>query len=198
MVVDPNHGGSHLGQEAGKEGRCRHAIAVTGVSRDPRRIYLLDQWAKAVDIKEFVKAVFFFAVKWKLTKVYVEAVAAQKYLLYHLNEFVADHKGSRPEIAAIVFLPLKTPQNAGAKAERIENFIPTVEAHELWLDANNCTEFKEEAENYGQRKGLIDLLDVISYGPQVWKFDTRSQEHIEDFMSKQRAKFVRRMAASAA
>ncbi len=198
MVVDPNHGGSHLGQEAGKEGRCRHAIAVTGVSRDPRRIYLLDQWAKAVDIKEFVKAVFFFAVKWKLTKVYVEAVAAQKYLLYHLNEFVVDHKGSRPEIAAIVFLPLKTPQNAGAKAERIENFIPTVEAHELWLDANNCTEFKEEAETYGQRKGLIDLLDVISYGPQVWKFDTRSQEHIEDFMSKQRAKFVRRMAASAA
>ena len=198
MVVDPNHGGSHLGQETGKGGRCRHAIAVTGVSRDPRRIYLLDQWAKAVDIKEFVKAVFFFAVKWKLTKVYVEAVAAQKYLLYHLNEFVADHKGARPEIAAIVFLPLKTPQNAGAKEERIENFIPTVEAHELWLDVNNCAEFKEEAETYGQRKGLIDLLDVISYGPQVWKFDTRSQEHIEDFMSKQRAKFVRRMAASAA
>ena len=198
MVVDPNHGGSHLGQEAGKEGRCRHAIAVTGVSRDPRRIYLLDQWAKAVDIKEFVKAVFFFAVKWKLTKVYVEAVAAQKYLLYHLNYFVEEHKHSHPELSGIQFLPLKTPQNANAKAERIENFIPLVERHELWLDANNCAELKEEAEQYGQRKSLIDLLDVLSYGPQIWKFDKISQEHVDEFMLKQRAQFVRRMAAAAA
>ena len=198
MVVDPNHGGSHLGQAAGTGGRCRHAIAVTGVSRNPRRVYLLDQWAKAVSIKQFVQMVFFYAVKWKLRKVYVEAVAAQKYLLYHLSEFVADHKDSRPEIAGIVFLPLKTPQNADAKNERIENFIPTVEAHELWLDANNCTEFKEEAEQYGQRKGLIDLLDVISYGPQVWKFDTVSQTKVDDFMAKQRANFARRMAAAAA
>ena len=96
MIVDPNHGGSHMGQEAGKDGRCRHAIAVTGISREPRRIYLLDQWAKAVDIKEFVKMVFFMAVKWKLRSVYVEAVGAQKYLLYHLNQFVEDYKADTP------------------------------------------------------------------------------------------------------
>ena len=199
MVVDPNHGGSHLGAEVGKDGRCRHAIAVTGVTRDPRRVYLLDQWAKACPIDEFVEKIFFFAInKWNLRVIYVEAVAAQKYLIYHLNYFVEEHKSSRPELSGIQFLPLKTPQNAGAKSERIENFIPIVERHELWLDVNNCTEFKEEAEQYGQRKGLIDLLDVLSYGPQVWKFDTRSKELVDDFMAKQRAQFVRRMAAAAA
>ena len=197
MIVDPNHGGSHMGQEAGKNGRCRHAIVVTGVERDPRRVYLLDQWAKAVSIDEFVKQVFFLAIKWKLRSVYVEAVAAQKYLIYHLNYFVEEHKRTHPEISGIQFLPLKTPQNADAKAERIENFIPIVERHELWLDVNNCTEFKEEAEQYGQRKGLIDLLDVLSYGPQVWKFDTVSQEKIDDFMSKQMAVYRSRIASAA-
>jgi len=198
MVVDPNHGGSHLGQEVGKDGRCRHAIAVTGVMRDPRRVYLLDQWAKACPIDDFVKKIFFYAIKWKLRTVYVEAVAAQKYLLYHLNYFVEEHKDSHPEIAGIQFLPLKTPQNANAKAERIENFIPIVERHELWLDVNNCVETKEEAEQYGQRKGLIDLLDVLSYGPQVWKFDTVSKEKVDDFMALQKVRFARRMAAAAA
>ena len=198
MTVDPNHGGSHLGQEAGKDGRCRHAIAVTGVSRDPRRVYLLDQWAKACPIKEFVQKIFFMALKWKLRVIYIEAVASQKYLLYHLNEFVADHKDTRPELVGIRFEALKSSNAAGAKAERIENFIPTIEAKELWLDVNNCAEFKEEAENFGQRKGLIDLLDVLSYGPQIWKFDTVSEVLVSDFLTKQKAQYLRRVQSSVA
>jgi hypothetical protein len=55
----------------------------------------------------------------------------------------------------------------------------------------------EEVDMFGQRKGLIDLLDVLSYGPQIWKFDTRSQKDITDIIAKQRAQFVRRMAAAA-
>lgn len=197
MVVDPNHGGSHLGQEVGKDGRCRHAIAVTGVSQEPRRIYLLDQWAKAVGIGKFVEQVFFLAVKWKIDVVHVEAVAAQKYLLYHLKYFVGEHKKDRPELANIRFEELKTSQVAGAKQERIENFIPTIERHELWVDVDNCVEFKEEAEGYGQRKGLIDLLDVLSYGPQVWRFTIKSKEEVEDFLSKQVAQYKRRVSAIA-
>jgi len=173
-------------------------MIVTGVKREPRRVHVLDEWAEACGIKEFVKQIFLMAIKWKLKKVYVEAVAAQKYLLYHLNEFVEDHKHEREELSGIVFLPLKTPQNAGAKQERIENFIPMIEAHEIWLNQNNCSKLKEECENYGQRKGLIDLLDVLSYGPQVWKFDVVSQEKNQEFMSKQKAQFIRRMAASVA
>lgn len=196
IVVDPNHGGAHLGQEVGKDGRCRHAIAVTGVSTEPRRIYLLDQWAKACSIDEFVERIFFYTIKWKLREIHVEAVGAQKYLLYHLNYFIEQHKHTRPELCGIRIVELKTPQTANAKHERIENFIPIVERHELWLDVNNCVEFKEEAEQYGQRKGLIDLLDVLSYGPQVWKFDTVATEKVDEFMQKQMAQYRRRVASA--
>lgn len=195
IIVDPNHGGAHLGQEVGKDGRCRHAIAVTGVSTEPRRIYLLDQWAKACSIDEFVERIFFYTIKWKLREIHVEAVGAQKYLLYHLNYFIEQHKHTRPELCGIRIVELKTPQTANAKPERIENFIPIVERHELWLDVNNCVEFKEEAEQYGQRKGLIDLLDVLSYGPQVWKFDTVATEKVDEFMQKQMAQYRRRVAS---
>jgi hypothetical protein len=198
MIVDPNHGGSHLGKEAGKGGRCRHAIVVTGVSKDPRRIYLLDQWAKACPIDEFVERIFVLAIKWKLRKIHVEAVASQKYLLYHLNYFIEQNSTKRPELVGIQVVPLKTPQNADAKMERIENFIPIIERHELWLNVDNCTEFKEEAELFGQRKGLIDLLDVISYGPQIWKFDPISREHVEEFLAKQKAQYRRRMQSAVA
>lgn len=198
MIVDPNHGGSHLGQEVGKNGRCRHAIVVTGVSTDPRRIYLLDQWAEACSIDKFVAKIFFLAVKWKLNRIFIEAVAAQKYLIHHLKYFVEQQKYSKPELAQIRFEELKTPQAANAKAERIENFIPYIERHDLWLDVNNCATFKEEAENFGQRKGLIDLLDVLSYGPQVWKFDTRSEEQVNKFLEKQMAQYRARMRSAVA
>ena len=82
MVVDPNHGGSH---DSLGNGRCRHAIMVSGVKQDPRRVYILDTWAKACPIEEFIKEIFNYAIKWKLNKIHVEAVGAQKYLLYHLN-----------------------------------------------------------------------------------------------------------------
>lgn len=198
MIIDPNHGGSHLGKEIGKDGRCRHAIAVTGVTTDPRRVYLLDQWALACSIDKFVEKIFFLANKWKIRTIHVEAVAAQKYLLYHLNYYVEQNKGTHPAIAGIRFEELKSSQAAGAKLERIENFIPIIERHELWLDTNNCTEFKEEAENFGQRKGLIDLLDVLSYGPQVWKFDTRSTENVNEFIEKQMSQYRRRIASAVA
>ena len=197
MVVDPNHGGSHMGQEVGKDGRCRHAMIVTGVQREPRRVHVLDEWAKACGIKEFVREIFRKAVKWKLRKVHVEAVAAQKYLIYHLNEFVQENKHILPEIAGITFVELESSQKAGAKQERIEIMLPLIEAHEIWLDENNCTLLTEECQSYGQRKGLIDLLDCLSYGPQVWKFDTRNEQKVQDIMTAQRAQFIRRMTAAA-
>ena len=198
MIVDPNHGGSHLGQEVGKNGRCRHAIACIGWATEPRRIYVLDQWAKACPIDEFVGEIFRRAIKWKLREIHVEAVASQKYLIYHLNHFINEHKFSRPELVGIRVVELKSSNAAGAKQERIENFIPLIERHEVWLDVNNCAEIKEEAEQYGQRKGLIDMLDVLSYIPQVAKFEKTSQPEIDEFMRKQRAQFIRRMASAVA
>jgi len=193
MVVDPNHGGQHSTGEPGKGGRCRHALVVAGILRDPRRIYVLDQWAEACSIESFIKKIFFLALKWKLTKVYVEAVAAQKFLLYHLRYFVARNRKEHPDLASIQFLELKSSQNINAKEERIDNFIPIIERHEVFLDANNSAELREEAEAWGQKRYLIDLLDVLSYIPQVANFDTADEDEVEEFLDKQKALYLKRV-----
>ena len=188
MIVDPNHGGEHIKLGGG---RCRHAIIVSGVSRDPRRVYLLDMWAEACSIDMFVHTMFAKAIKWKLNTIYVEAVGAQKYLLYHLEYYIAQHRLDNPALAHIKIGALKTPQNANAKTERIDNTIPIVERNEVWLNIKDSPKFLEEAEAWGQKKGLIDLLDVFGYGPQVWKFDTTSEEEVSDFLSKRLSRFKR-------
>lgn len=194
MVVDPNHAGQHktLGN-----GRCRHAIIVSGVLREPRRVYVLDLWAEASSIDVFVAKMFELATKYKLNTIYVEAVGAQKYLLYHLDFYIQQFKKIRPEIAHIKIEPLKTPQTANAKQERIDGLIPIVERNEIWLDARNSSKLLEEAEAYGQKLGLIDLLDVLGYGPQVWKFDTTSEEEIGSFLAQRLAKYKRGASTAA-
>lgn len=194
MVVDPNHSGQHktLGG-----GRCRHAIIVSGVQRDPRRVYLLETWAKASLIGDFINQMFKMAIKWKISTIHVEAVAAQKYLLYHLEYFINEHRLDMPEIANIKIEPLKTPQSANSKLERIDNTIPIVERGEVWLDSRASQDFRDEAEAYGQKKGLIDLLDVFGYGPQVWKFDTISEDEVNSFLNQRLAKYKRGIASVA-
>lgn len=192
LIIDPNHGGDHSGAKVGVEGRCRHAAIVSGVLREPRRVYLLETWAEACGTDRFVVKIFDLAVKYKINKIHIEAVGAQKYLIYHLNYYRDQNRRKRPEIANIqVVGDLKTPQTANAKFERIDNTIPMVERHEVWLNQASCANFLEEAESYGQKKGLVDLLDVFGYGPQVWNFDTVSEEEVNSFLADRLARYTR-------
>ena len=174
MIVDPNHSGSG--------GRCRHAIVVVGVSDTPRRLYLYDQWAKMCPIGTFIEEIFKKAIKWKMDAIHVEAVGAQKYLLYHLETYIKEKQFENPELSNFRIVPLKTPNHQGAKAERIDNLVPIAERHEIWLNNANCEDFKEEAEAYGQKKGMIDLLDIFGYITQLAKFDSSTEEEVNEFL----------------
>ncbi len=200
LIVDPNHAGSHGQGKVGENGRCRHAAIVSGVQRDPRRVYLLDMWAEDCSIDKFVEQMFAMATRWKLDKIYVEAVGAQKYLLYHLRYFISQNKRTRPELTHIQILELKTPNNANAKTERIDSTIPLVERNEVWLPAAGygVEKFREEAEAWGQKKGLIDLLDVFGYGLQVWNFDLVDQDEVSEFLAARLAKWTRGAQAAIA
>lgn len=184
LIVDPNHSGSHGANKVGENGRCRHAAIVSGVLRDPRRVYLLDMWAEDCSIDKFVFQLFEMAVRWKLNKIYIEAVGGQKYLTYHMKYYIDQNKYKRPELTHIQIIELKTPNNANAKTERIDSTIPLVERHEVWIPAAGygVEKFREEAEAWGQKKGLIDLLDVFGYGLQVWNFDLVDQEEVNEFL----------------
>lgn len=175
MIVDPNH--------SENKGRCRHAITVTGLMDDPRRIYLLDVWAKACSIETFINTIFIMAKQWKLDEVYLETIAAQRYLLYHLRyrQSVTDPAGDDAYIKNITFKELKTPRTANAKQLRIEGLIPIMERHELWVNTYGQDEFMEEVETYPNGP-LRDVLDTLGYGPQVWDFQ-EDAEDIEDFLN---------------
>jgi len=108
---------------------------------------------------------------------------------------VARNKKEHPELIGMTFEPLKTPQTINAKEERIDNFIPIIERHEVWLDRNNCDKIVEEAEAWGQKKYLVDLLDVLSYGPQVWSFDLVDQDEVGEFLALRRNRFQRGLAS---
>lgn len=183
MIVDPNH--------AEQKGRCRHAITVTGVMDNPRRIYLLDVWAKATSIEHFINAIFIMAKQWKIDEVYLETIAAQRYLLYHLRyrQSVTDPASDDAYIKNINFKELKTPRTANAKQLRIEALIPIMERHELWVNTYGQSEFMEEVESYPNGT-LRDVLDTLGYGPQVWDFN-EDEEDIEDFLDKNLAKWTR-------
>jgi hypothetical protein len=164
---------------------------VSGVMRDPRRVYILDTWAEACPIEQFVFKIFEMALKWKLTEIHVEAVAAQKFLLYHLRYFIEQEKGNRPELTNLRIVELKCSQAANAKFERIDATVPVVERHEVWINATTSDNFREEAEAYGQKKGLIDLLDVFGHSMNLWKFDTVTEDEVEDFLSRRLAIYKR-------
>lgn len=176
MIVDPNH--------SGNEGRCRHAITVTGIAEDPRRVYLLDVWAKACGTDEFINVMLHLAVEvWKLDCIYMETIAAQKYLKYHLEYKIKEEARSDPRYANLTIKELKTPKTANAKKMRIEGLGPIFERGEFWVNAVGQDEFYEEFEAYPAGK-LVDVLDTLGYGPQVWDFDTNTDEIEKEILAR--------------
>lgn len=188
MIVDPNH--------AGNKGRCRHAITITGVRQDKRRIYLLKQWAKACSEKEFVETIFKLALQFKINTIWLETVGFQKFLKFHLEYFITVNKNEPKwkNIEYISFKELESSNTENAKETRIDAFIPIVERHEFWVNTDDCEEVREEMRTYGNRGALVDILDTLGYGTQVWKFDELTDEYIEEFFTAQKNRFVKAMA----
>ena len=197
LITDPNHGGEHPDSLLYTGARCRHAILVVGIQHSPRRLYILDQWAEACKIEKYVQKILFYALKWKLKRVHCEQEGGQKFLIYHFNYFLQQNTKDHPELSGMIMVPLKSSRASNAKEERIDNCIPMVERHEVWLDANNCSDFKEEAEKYGQKKTTIDLLDCFGYVPQLAPVEVASEDDKEEFLRKQKQKFIRGLAAIA-
>ena len=168
MIVDPNH--------SGNEGRCRHAITVTGIAENPRRVYLLDCWAKSCGTDELIDTMLHLAVEvWKINEIHLETIAAQKYLAYHLQYKINEEKKYDSRFANLKIVELKTPKTKNAKKMRIDGLGPIFERGEFWINTVGMEEFIEEYEAYPAGK-LIDVLDTLGYGPSVWDFDTNTDE----------------------
>src|SRR5580693_912901 len=107
------------------------------------------------------------ALAWKVKVVYLETIAAQKYLLYHLKNLKLQREKDNEFFKHVRFEELKTPKTKNAKAIRIESLGPIFERGEFWVNESGQTEFLEEYKSYPAGR-LRDVLDTLGYGPQVW------------------------------
>lgn len=152
MVVDPNH--------AGADGRARHAIVVTGIDPETDRAYLLDVWAKSMSYDDLVANIYKMAAQWNLPEFWLETVAAQRYLKYHIEY------RNKIEKRRLTVRELPTQQGKNAKRMRIEALEPVLRDGRLWVREDQH-EFLEEYYNYPGGR-TVDVLDALGYAMYTW------------------------------
>lgn len=172
LIVDPNH--------AGNSGRSRHAITVLAYRTNPQRLYLLHSWAKSCGYHEFIDEIYKAAATYHLREMWLETVAAQKYLKLYL-----DYKSSVTGINLRVN-ELKVDYSPNAKDNRIRamNFIYA--EGQFWCRRTVHQDFLLEYESfpYGLTK---DILDTVAYVPQTLKRGM-SEKDIYTFMQNQQSR----------
>lgn len=162
LTSDPNHSGNT------GLGRCRHAIDVVGLSADGD-YYLLDYWAKASSYDEYTDKLYELADKWKLRKIGLETVAAQRYLAYHLD-WRARVEGRVLKIVELkgeVDGPDGVPTHK--KIWRISNVLsPIFEGGHFWIQRNSM-DFYGEYTTFSRvrQPRYMDILDALAYAPQM-------------------------------
>jgi hypothetical protein len=161
MLCDPNH--------SGKRGRCRHAIVVVGYDTETDRKYLLDVWAKSCAYSELVDTIYAKADKWSLSEFWLEAVGAQKYLKFYLDE--RNQRDGR----RLFCNELPLDNSANAKERRIEAEEPMYRNGEFWCHRSH-TEFIDEYVSYPAGR-TVDVLDVLGYAPRVFEVVRRREAY---------------------
>lgn len=158
MTVDPNHSGNQ------SQGRCRHAILVVGVDAQSN-FYLLESWAAATNYDTFYNKIFEIARKFKLYKIGVETVAAQKYVAHHIETMCKD-KGYALRITELKGeVDLGEGEISRRKEYRIRNVIaPIAESRRLWAQRQQV-DFINEYQTFPNGR-FKDQLDCLAYAPQ--------------------------------
>lgn len=181
MIIDPNH--------SGNEGRCRHAITITGTlyqkvrMEDGRveyrkRVYLLETWADTCGYTELDNKICELVIKWRLKEMWLEVVAAQKYLKHHLDLLFVS-KGIKCRIN-----PLKENKTENAKFTRIESLDTIFESSQFYCRRSDLL-FHSEYDKYATsnaNKSLIDILDTLGYYNEVCDDNTPSRSEVDEFL----------------
>lgn len=175
MIVDLAH--------AKKRKRCNHVILVIGWNPETDRIYILEAWAKACGYAELVDEMYEIGHRFGLRDMWLETVAAQNLMKFHLEE--RNKKEKRPIF--VNELPYDNSENA--KKNRIEALEPIFKNNQLWCHKSQEA-FLTEYNNY-PASATLDVLDTLGYAPLTLT-GVRSKETLEwanasynDFMARQ-------------
>ena len=159
MMVDPNHSGNQ------GQGRCRHAIVVVGIDSESNW-YVLEAWAAAASYETFYNKIFEIAQKFKLYKIGVETIAAQKYVKHHIETMCVSKAYSLRIDELRGEVDLGDGEISRRKEYRIRNVLsPIAEGCRLHVQRQQV-DFVNESQTFpgGRYK---DQLDCLAYAPQL-------------------------------
>jgi hypothetical protein len=154
LIIDPNH--------AGKRGRCKHGIVVTGFDSSTLRFHLLDQWADSCGYRDFGEKVFKMADKWGIYDPWIESVASQIYCKLYFEEL--QQKRERK----LIFRELPQDLRANAKDRRIEGLEPFCRNGQWYVHRSHSRWLQEYKTYYRGKMIDVDLLDCSGYAPQLY------------------------------
>jgi len=171
MVTDPNHSGNT------GHGRCRHAINVVGLSAEGD-FYLVEYFAEACSHDKYFAKIYELADKWKIRKLGVETVAAQKFIAYHINY------RNRLEGRSMRIVELKGEvegpdgEITRKKEFRIRNVLaPIFEGHHFHIQ-RRFMDFEGEYTTF-PRGQYCDILDALAYAPQMLRMPQNFMEEMK-------------------
>jgi hypothetical protein len=138
---------------------ARSAVVCAGLTDDDR-IVVLEAWADRCQPLKMIDKIFEMAARWDPMLVTVEGVAYQRALKGFI-EAECQRRGRWLNVREV------RPGSREGKESRIRGLQPYAERGRLWIRRSTCAVLVEEFEAFPLGE-TVDVLDALSYGPQVW------------------------------
>jgi hypothetical protein len=171
------------------------AIVVSGVSPNGH-VFVLETWSGNVGLEEYAEKVYWFYRKWKPMKVTFESVGAQ-WWFWDYAKLLEKGKyrkvislpknGVTAELPPLTWKLVETEKKNTQKADWIISQLESWFNYGL-LHANKSQDhLLAQIEAFPDPTGLVDILDALAHGPQIWpksfpsvkqKAEMLRQEHL--------------------
>jgi hypothetical protein len=144
---------------AEKSYAARSAVVVAGLD-EAERVLCLEAWAERCQPLKMIEKIFDMAQRWDPIAVVVEGVAYQRALKGFI-EAECMRRGRWLNVREV------RPGSKEGKESRIRGLQPYAERGRLWIRRSTCQVLVDEFEAFPLGE-TVDVLDALSYGPQVW------------------------------
>jgi len=138
---------------------ARSAVVCAGLD-EVERVLCLESWAERCQPLKMIEKIFEMAERWNPMAVVVEGVAYQRALKGFI-EAECLRRGRWLNVREV------RPGSREGKESRIRGLQPYAERGRLWLRRSTNQVMLEEFESF-PLGDTVDVLDALSYGPQVW------------------------------